>query len=170
MKFITKLKQEIKEVGLVMLYFFFCFCVMLTLKKLLLADYHVEVQVLSTAAFFALIIAKVVIVLDHTAAGTRFDARYSLWVTVLYKTMVYLVAAFFVFSLEKFFYAYRENGMVEQALWDVWEHRKQTVMLLKLICIGLTFLVYHFYAGLDRRLGEGTLRKKIFERPTLPVN
>lgn len=38
-------------------------------------------------------------------------------------------------------------------------------MLLKLLCIGLTFLGYHIYAGLDQRLGEGTLRREIFQRP-----
>lgn len=170
MKITSKLKHEIKEIGLVTLYFFFCFCVMLTIKQLLLVDYQVEVRVLSTAAITALVIAKVVIVLDHTPAGNRFDTDHSLWVAVLYKTLVYLVVAFIVFSLEKLFHAYRETGLLERALWDVWENRKQNIMLLKLLCIGLTFLGYHFYVGLDRRLGEGTLRRKMFEHPNASAN
>lgn len=166
MSLLSKLKHEVKEIGLVTLYFFFCFGVMLTLKKLLLVDYQVEkVQVISTAVITALIIAKVVIILDHTPAGTRFDANQPLWLVVLYKTLVYLGVAFIVFSLEKLFHAYRETGLIKQAVWEAWEHRKQNIMLIKLLCIGLTFLGYHFYAGLDRRLGEGTLRRKIFEHP-----
>lgn len=165
MNLINKLKHEIKEVGLVMLYFFFCFCVILTLKKLLLVDYQVEVKVFSTAAISAFIIAKVVIILDHTSAGRRFDAHYPLWFVVMYKTLVYLVVAFFVFYLERLYDAYQVTGLIDQAFDEVWEHRKRNIMLLKLICIGLTFLGYHLYAGLDHRLGEGTLRRKIFESP-----
>jgi hypothetical protein len=165
MSLLSKLKHEIKEIGLVTLYFFFCFSVMLTIKKLLMVDYRVEVQVLSTAAISALIIAKIVIVLDHTPAGNRFDAGYPLWIVVLYKTLVYLGVAFIVFSLEKLFHVYRETGQIEQAIWEMWEHRKENIMLLKLLCIGLTFLGYHVYAGLDQRLGEGTLRREIFQRP-----
>lgn len=138
-----------------------------TLKKLLLIDYQVEVKVFPTAAINAFIIAKVVIILDHTSAGRRFEARYPLWFVVMYKTLVYLVVAFFVFYLERLYDAYQVTGQIGQAFDEVWEHRKQNVMLLKLLCIGLTFLGYHFYAGLDHRLGEGTLRRKIFESPNL---
>lgn len=161
----SKLKHEVKEIGLVTLYFFFCFCIMLTLKKLLLVDYQIEVQILSTAAISALIIAKTVIILEHTSAGNRFEASHPLWVSVLYKTLIYLVVAFIVFSLEKVMHTYREDGVIELAVWTVWEHRAWNIMLMKLLCIGLTFLGYHFYEGLDYRLGRGTLRRKIFERP-----
>lgn len=165
MSLLSKIKHEAKEVGLVTLYFFFCFGVMLTLKKLLLSGYQVDVQVVSTAAISALIIAKIVIILDHTPAGNRFDSRQPLWVVVIYKTLVYLGIAFIVFFLEKLFHAYRQTGLFNQAVSEVWEHKDWNLMLMKLLCVGLTFLAYHLYAGLDHRLGEGELRRKIFERP-----
>jgi len=165
MNLLAKLKHEAKEVGLVTLYFFFCFGVMLTIKQLLLADYRIEVQVVSTAAISALIIAKIVIILDHTPAGNRFDTRHPLWLAVLYKTVVYLALAFIVFFLEKLFHAYRETGLLNLAISEVWEHRNRNLILMKLLSVGLTFLGYHFYAGLDRSLGEGTLRRMVFERP-----
>jgi hypothetical protein len=40
-------------------------------------------------------------------------------------------------------------------------HRDRNVILAKVICIGLAFAGYHLYAGLDRRLGEGTLRRLV---------
>ncbi|MFZ2312044.1 MAG: hypothetical protein WAV82_05455 [Methylobacter sp.] len=165
MSLLAKLKHEVKEVGLVTLYFFFCFGVMLTMKQLLLADYRIEVQVVSTAAISALIIAKIVIILDHTSAGNRFDTSRPLWWIVLYKTLVYLGVAFIVFTLEKLFHTYRETGLLNQAVSEVWEHRNRNLMLMKLLCVGLTFLGYHFYARLDHRLGEGALRRMVFERP-----
>lgn len=154
MRLLTKIKHEGKEVGLVTLYFFFCFGVMLTLKKLLLAGYQVDVEVVSTAAISALIIAKIVIILDHTAAGNRFDSHYPLWLAAMYKTLVYLCIAFIVFFLEKLLHAYRETGLLNQAVSEVWKQKDWNVMLMKLLCIGLTFLAYHLYAGLDQVLIE----------------
>jgi hypothetical protein len=168
MKLLSALRHEIKEVGLVTLYFFFCFSVVLTLKKLLLATYQIEVQALSTAAISALIAAKIVIVLDKTRAGTRFDASLPLGLAAFYKTLVYILATFVVLFLEKLFHAYRETGLLGQAVVDVWEHRDRNVMLAKVLCIGLAFLAYHLYAGLDRRLGEGTLRRLVTGRPRPP--
>jgi hypothetical protein len=38
------------------------------------------------------------------------------------------------------------------------------VILAKVICVTLVFAGYHFYAGVDRRLGEGTLRRLLWSR------
>jgi len=168
MKLLAVLKHEIKEIGWVSLYFFFCFSVMLTLKKLFLADYLIEVHVLSTAALSALVAAKIVIILDKTHAGRRFDASHALGLTALYKTLVYILATFIVLFLEKLFHAYRESGMITQAILDVWEHRDRNIIFAKVLCVGLAFFAYHLYTGLDRRLGEGTLRRLITARPKVP--
>jgi hypothetical protein len=162
------LKHEIKEIGLVSLYFFFCFGVMLTLKKLFLADYQIEVSVLSKAVISALIAAKIVIILDKTHAGRRFDASFPLGLAALYKTLIYILATFIVLFLEKLFHAYRESGMLMQAISYVWEHRDRNLIFAKVLCVGLAFFAYHLYAGLDRRLGEGTLGRLVTERPNLP--
>jgi hypothetical protein len=150
-------KQEAKEAGLVMLYFLGCFSVLLLLKKLLLASYDIKVSMLSTAVFAALIVGKVVVILDKTRAGTRFDVSLPLWGAALYKTLVYTVATFLVLFLENVVHAYRESGRLGEAILEVWVHRNRNVILAQVLCIGLAFLGYHLYAGLDRRLGHGTL-------------
>jgi hypothetical protein len=160
----SRLKHEVQQVGLVTLYFFFCFSVVLTLKKLFLASYDIEVYALSSAVVGALVAAKIVVVLDATRAGTRFDARLPFGLAVLYKTLVYGLATFVVLFLEKLFHAYRESGTLGQALMDVWAHRDRNVILAKVICISLAFAAYHLYTGLDRRLGEGTLRRLVMSR------
>jgi hypothetical protein len=165
MKLLSVLKHEIKEVGLVTLYFFLCFGVMLTLKKLFLADYQIEVPVLSVAALSALIAAKIVIILDKTHAGRRFDASYSLGLAALYKTLIYILVTFIVLYLEKLFHAYRETGTLTQAISYVWEHKDHNLIFAKVLCVGLAFFAYHLYAGLDRRLGEGTLRRLVTASP-----
>lgn len=165
MKLLKALKHEIKEVGLVALYFFFSFGVLLMLKKLFLAEYQVEVHAISAAAVSALIAAKIVIVLDATHAGSRFDASFPLGLAAVYKTLVYILATFVVLYMEKLIEAYWEIGTLGQAISDVWEHRNRNIMLAKVLCVGLTFFVYHLYAGLDRRLGEGTLRRLVTAPP-----
>jgi len=165
MSLVSKIKNEAKEVGLVTLYFIFWFGVMLTFKKLLLAGYQVDVQVVFIAAISALIIAKIVIILDHTSAGNRFDTLHTLWLPAIYKTLIYLAIAFVLFFLENLFHAYRETGGLHWAILAVWEARDWNLTMMKLLSVGLSFLAYNFYAGLDQRLGEGTLRRKIFECP-----
>ncbi|MDP3877362.1 MAG: hypothetical protein Q8Q50_10305 [Methylobacter sp.] len=165
---LSDLQHELKEVAWLSLYFFLCFAIMLTLKKLFLADYQVEVNALSTAAVSALIVAKIVIILDKTPAGKRFDASHALGMAALYKTLVYALVTFLVLFMEKLFHAYREVGMIGQAFIYAWEHKDRNIMLGKVIVIGLTFFGYHLYAGLDRRLGTGSLRKLITQLPNDP--
>src|SRR5215207_7410660 len=127
-------KQEAKEIGLVTLYFLFCFSVVLVLKKLFLASYDIEVFVLSTVVVSALIAGKIVVVLDKTRADTRFDATHQLGVAALYTTLVYTVVTFVVLFLEKVFHAYRESGLLGEAALEVWEHRNRNPILAKVLC------------------------------------
>ena len=102
--------HELKSIGLVMLYFLFCFGIILTLKKLFLADYRIEFYALSVTVVSAVLAAKVVVTLDDMRAGTRFDASRALLTAVFYKTLVYGAVAFGVLFMEKLFHAYRATG------------------------------------------------------------
>ena len=159
-------KHEAKEVGLITLYFLFCFGVALLLKKLFLADYDIKVYVLSTLVVGALVVAKVVAVLDQTHAATRFDLTLPLGVVALYKTLVYTVATLVVLYLETVIDVYRESHSLRAAVLEIWAHRDWNHLLANVLCGGLAFAGYHLYAGLDRRLGKGTLRRLVTTRGT----
>ncbi len=156
--------EEVKQVGLVTLYFMVCFALVLTLKKLFLAQYDVEFYGVSAAVLGALVVGTVVVLLDHTRIGNRFDRDYAVWLSVFYKTAVYTAVTFLVFVSEKAFPAYRESGDLGESLRYVWEHRDRNVMLATVVCIGLAFAGYNLYSAIDRRLGEGTLRRLIWGR------
>ena len=47
MRWLLAVTRELKEVGLVTLYFLFCFGIILTLKKLFLADYQIRFYAIS---------------------------------------------------------------------------------------------------------------------------
>jgi hypothetical protein len=70
---------------------------------------------------------------------------------------------------EKVFHAYRESGNLGESLKHVWQHRDRNVMLATVVCIGLAFAGYNLYSAIDRRLGEGTLRKLLFRSDAQPT-
>lgn len=168
MSILAKLQHEAREVGLVTLYFLLWFGFILTLKKLLLATFEIEFFALSSALVGALIVGKVVVVLDKTRTGTRFDRTHSIGVATLYKTLLYSLCTAFVLSAEKLFHAYRDTHSLSTAFIEVLLSQDRHIILAKVLCIGLAFMGYHLYAGIDRWLGEGRLKEIIFGNPVAP--
>jgi hypothetical protein len=161
---IAWLKREAIEVGLVTLYFLGCFLVAVALMNLVLAQHQVEFRGLPEAVITALVLAKVVVVMGKTRAGTRFDARAPVAVAAAYKSVLYFAATFGVLFAEKLVHAYREHDGLGSALVAVWIHRSRNVILFKSLCIGLALVGYHLYAGVDRRLGQGILWRVMWKR------
>src|SRR5580765_3427750 len=114
MSWMTRIAHELEEVGLVTLYFLFCFGMILTLKKLFLADYEIKSYALGSAVISALIAAKIVVILDKTRTGTRFDRSQPTGIAAGYKTLMYMAVAALVLFGEHMFHAYREFGSARQ--------------------------------------------------------
>jgi len=136
----------------------------LTLKKLFLAEYQIEFYALSAVIVGGLVAGKVVVVLDHTPIGKWFESGHRPGLAALYKTVVYTVVAAFVVAGEKVFHAYRENDTVGAAITAVWENRDRSLILAKVLCVGLAFLGYHLFVTADSRLGKGTLWRALWGR------
>jgi len=162
MSLLTKAKDELRQVGLVTLYFMFCFGVALTLKKLFLAEYQIEFYALSAVVIAGLVAGKVVVVLDHMPIGRWLDSGQRPGLAALYKTIVYTLVAALVVTGEKVFHAYRESGALGTAITTVWENRDRSVMLAKVLCVSLSFLGYHLFVAADSRLGKGTLWRALW--------
>src|SRR4051812_24020062 len=64
-----KLLREIKIVGLITIYFALCFAVMMLLKHLVLAQHEIQFRGLSLAIVAALVVGKVVAVLEKVPLG-----------------------------------------------------------------------------------------------------
>ena len=156
------LAHELKQVGLVTLYFLCWFGLVLLLKKLFLAEYRIEIYALSAAVVGALVAAKIVVILDKTRLGTRFDERNAVGLAALYKTLCYALATFVILLAERLFHAVREVGSLDRAIAQVWESRDWNVIVAKALIIGVAYAGYHLYAGVDRRLGSGVLGRTIW--------
>ena len=105
MKFIEFITSEFREVSRVTLYFLCCFLLIIALKKLFLMQYQIEFYGLSSAVVGALIVGKVVVVLDHTRAGDRFRNHQG-YINVIYKSTVYTLVVLLVGLGERLFHAY----------------------------------------------------------------
>lgn len=74
---------------------------------------------------------------------------------------LYFLFCFGVLFAEELLHAYRASSGLADAVTALWAHRNRNVILAKAICVGLTFAGYHLYTGIDRQLGEGTLRRAL---------
>jgi len=130
--------------------------IVLTLKKLFLAEYQIEFYALSGVIVGGLVAGKLVVVLDHTSLGHRFAADHRPGLAALYKTITYTAVAFVVVTSEKLLHAYREHDGVASAITAIREKRDGSLILAKVLCVGLAFLGYHLFAAADGRPGKGT--------------
>ena len=150
------LKKEIKEVALTTLYFAVWLGVLVLLKRLILADYWIEFHGMSLALIGALIIAKVVLVLEHVPLG-RWLRRHAVLLEVLLRTLLYTLGVAVVLLLEKAFESRHEEGGFGAALARVLQHRDIAHVWANTICVGSALLVFNALSVLRRHLGEGRL-------------
>jgi hypothetical protein len=158
-----RIRQELREIGLVTIYFLACFLFFLTLKKLLLEQYDLKITVFRTAVIGALVVAKVVVLLEKTSFGDRFRSG-RLIVHMLWRSLGYTAAVFVVTLGERLFDLYREKGELPAALSEMWAGKDFHHFLAMNLCVGVSFLVYHGFTEIDRHLGEGGLRRLFFAR------
>jgi len=150
------LKKEIEEVALTTFYFAVWLGVLVLLKRLILADYRIEFHGLSLALIGALVIAKVVLVLEHVPLGP-WVRRHAVLFEVLLRTLLYTLGVAAVLLLEKAFEARHEEGGFGVALGRVLQHRDIAHVWANTICVGSALLVFNAVSVLRRHLGEGRL-------------
>ncbi len=154
---LESIREELKTAGLATLYFLCVFLLIILLKKLMLAQYDISFYGLSAAVFGALVVGKVVVVLDKTRAGTRFEASHSPLASVAYKTVIYSLVVLAVIAAEKVFHAWRETADLAEAVVHVWEGRERARILATIICVALAFAAWNLFSAVSRRLAGGRL-------------
>lgn len=161
MSVMERVRHEIREVGLVTLYFLACFLFFLTLKKLILLEYEVRMTVVGTAVIAALVVAKVVILLNQTFFGDLFRTH-SVALHALWRSLLYTLAVFLVTLAERTFELYRAHGSLDEALAKVWAGEDLGHFLAMNMTVGLSLVVYNVFSEIDAHFGEGSLRRFLF--------
>ena len=161
---LSMLKREAWNTGAVALYLFICLGFFTTLGKLVLATYQIEYYPLLPTVVGTLALAKVVVLLDMTPVAMRLETGHPIWVATVYKTLFYCAVSTPVLILERVWHFHREAGSWREAIEQTWSHADQNRVIAKILIVGIVFAFYHFYHGIDRRLGEGQLWRMIRSR------
>jgi len=163
MGMLSVVKREAWRTGGVALYLFICLGFFTTLGKLVLATYQIEYYPLLPTVIGTLALAKVVVLLDMTPLAIRLETRHPIWAATLSKTLFYCAVSAPVLILERVGHFYREAGSWRGAVEQTWAHADQNRVIAKILIVGIVFACYHFYHGVDRRLG-GQLWRMIRSR------
>jgi len=163
MSFKQKLKEEIKKVGTVALYFGCWIAVLLVIKSLVLAEYQIAFHRWSAAVVGALILSKVVLVLEHVPLGACLRDRPA-WVGVVLRTAIYSLGVAVVLVLEKGFEGRHEYGGFVNALRQLFLRTDDYHVWVNTICLSGALLGYNALSVVREHLGEGELLR-IFTSP-----
>ncbi len=162
-----KLKDEIKAVAITTLYFATWLGLLVLLKKLILEEYQIEFNGLSVALVGALVLAKVVLVLEHVSLGTWVRSHTAM-IDVVLRTVLYAFGVFVVLVLERAFEGRHEFGGFGSSLMAVFRDAEDHHVWANTICLTSALLGYNVLSVVRRHLGEGGLIR-LFLSP-LPEN
>lgn len=151
-----KLARELKALGLAALYFGCWLAGLLLLKKLVLAEYEIQFSGMSKAVVGALVLSKVVLLLEHVPLGAWVQRRPA-WVDVLLRTALYALGVLVVLLLEKAVEGRHEYGGFGASLRAVFQHADVHHVWLNALCLSGALLGYNVLSVVRRRLGEGEL-------------
>jgi hypothetical protein len=157
-----KLKHELKAVGLATLYFGVWIGALMILKTLVLAEYRIAFHGWSLALFGALILAKVVLVLEHVSLGAWVRARPA-WVDVVLRTALYALGVLVVLVFEKAFDGRHEHGGFVPSLTEGFRHVEVHHVWVNTICLSGALFGYNVLSVVRRHLGVSGLRRMFLE-------
>jgi hypothetical protein len=154
MSFKQKLIAEIKAIVITTFYFGCWIAGLLLLKSLILAEYQISFHGWSVLVVGALVLAKVVLVLEHVPLGEWVRVRPA-WVEVILRTALYSLGVAVVIVLEKGVEGRHEHGSFGLALRYLFQHEDIHHVLASVLCMSGSLLVYNALTVVKRHLGEG---------------
>ncbi|HUU72278.1 MAG TPA: hypothetical protein VMW70_06615 [Burkholderiales bacterium] len=159
---LEKLKHEVTAVAVLMLYFGSWLSALVLLKHLLLAEYRIAAYGFSVALIGALVLSKVVLVLEHVSLGQWVRSRPA-WVDVVLRTLLYSLGVFVVLLLEKSFEGIREHDGFAASMIALFQDADMLHVGLNTICLSAGLLSYNMLSVISKRLGRGALLRMFLE-------
>ena len=129
---------------------------LVVLKQLVLEEYQIQFNGLSLALIGALVLAKVVLVLEHVPLGGWIRTRPAL-LDVILRTAMYALGVLVVLLLEKAFDGRHEYGGFGPSLIALFRHADIQHVWVNAICLSGALLGYNVLSVLRWHLGEGGL-------------
>jgi hypothetical protein len=153
-----KVRNEITALAVAMLYFATWIGVLIVLKTLILAQYRIVFHGLSMALIGALVLAKVVLVLEHVSLGPWVRRRAAA-LEIMLRTALYAVGVLVVLLLERAFDRRSEYGGFVPSLAAIFRRADIHHVLANAICLTGALLGYNVLSVVRRHLGKGGLSR-----------
>ena len=158
-----RLQHELKTMGWLALYFGGWIAVLILLKQLILAEYEIAFHGFSMAVVGALILSKVVLILEHVPLGT-WMRRQPAWMDVILRTALYGLGVVVMLLLEKGFEGRHEHGGFVASLKAISRHADLAHVWVNTICVTAALLLYNLMSVIRRHVGKGALLNMLLAR------
>lgn len=122
------------------------------IKYLVLAEYHIKINDISMVFLGALILSKVVLILEHVPLG-NWIVNQPAWLEVLFRTLFYVLGVLVILLLEKAFEGRHEYHSFAASLQSVFKHADIYHVWLNLICVSSALLFYNILSVIHKNLG-----------------
>lgn len=155
---------EFREVLPAVFFFFIALMIVLVILKLFILQYSIEFYAFSKAAIGALILGKVVLLMDWAESRRRASA-YPRAVVVACKTLIYASAVVTLGIGERIFHRYRETGGLRDAVGLVIANTNLDRFLGCVLLISLLVSAYLTMEEISRAMGNGALFRLFFKPP-----
>jgi hypothetical protein len=141
---------------------------MVAMKRLTLAEYEIKFRGLTLALVGALVVAKVVLIMEHVSLGGWVQKQPAL-LEVTLRTVLYSVGVFVALMLERGFEARHDHGGFARAVIYVFQHREVHHVWADTLGVGCSLLVFNAMTVVQRHLGKGQLRRLYLSPPASPI-
>ena len=158
------LREEAIAIWPVFVFFLIGFLLLLLLIKLALAQFSVEMTVISNAVIGALLAAKAALVLEETPLERNLY-HYRRIVAVAAKVLLYGVTCLLLLGLERFLEELHKGHNLAVAFRYAVEHTTRYRILAWALGISMVFALYFASVEISERMGKGELWRLFFESP-----
>jgi len=155
MRFVAK---EFMEVLPAMIYFFLTFALLVVTDAMIRGDYGIATVDIGSAVFGALVVGKILLIVDRLPFIDRFPNRPLIY-NVLWKTLLYNLAALLFRYLEKLVHLWIEKGSFGAANEALFAGIDWSHFWLLQIWLGVLFFVYAATRELIRKVGGKDVRR-----------
>jgi hypothetical protein len=157
------LGRELEAMAPAALFFLIGFALILLIVKLFVAEYSIELRVLSNALLGALFAAKVSLILDQRDWSRAHG--YPRAVVVAGKVVLYTLCVILLGITEHLIKGYRESGSLDGAL-ALFDQRFDAGRFFAVVlCVAMLFAVFFVMQEVNRKMGPGRMYALFFERP-----
>ncbi len=159
-----RLVNLLREMAPTVLFFFVAFLLIAVMYKLFVAQYLIEFSAFTRAAVAALVLGKVILLIDWAQSGHNFDSHRRI-VVIACKTFVYALAVIALGIGERILKAAREAHSLSEGVNAFIASANLDRFLGLVLLITMGVFLYLLMQEIERPMGKGALFRLLFKRP-----